>query len=45
MLHSGIDLHKRTLVLATVDGEGTRHWGAGHPTVDDLWDRSVDREP
>ena len=32
MLHSGIDLHKRTIVLSTVDREGTRVAEAELPT-------------
>jgi transposase len=33
MLHSGIDLHKRTVVIATVDGEGRRVQEAQLPTT------------
>jgi hypothetical protein len=33
MLHSGIDLHKRTVVFSTVDPEGTRIAEAELPTT------------
>jgi hypothetical protein len=33
MLHSGIDLHKRTVVIATVDAEGRRVREAQLPTT------------